>query len=103
MNRKPIWQLTNVETAVFNPRIIPDVVARAFVTEANKFPRDKVGGKDMFGIEWEYIEVAGGSMVKPGKPLLSDASDWKTKIKWPDIDSWDWEGSAKENESFFKY
>jgi hypothetical protein len=23
------------------------------------------GGKDMFGIEWEFIPVAGGSMVRP--------------------------------------
>lgn len=101
MNKKPIWQITNVETTMFNPRIFPDVIARAFVMEKNKFPREKFGGKDMFGIDWEYIEVAGGSMVKPGKPLLSDASDWKTKIVWPDIGSWDWEGSAKENESIF--
>ena len=49
----------------------------------------------MFGIEWVYVPVAGGSMVKPGNPLLKDANEWKEKLVWPDIDSWDWESSAK--------
>jgi hypothetical protein len=56
-----------------------------------------VGGKDMFGVEWEYLPVVGGSMVRPGNPVLEDANDWKEVIKFPDVDSWDWEGSAKEN------
>jgi hypothetical protein len=28
---------------------------------------------------------------------MSDANEWKDKIKWPDVDSWDWEASGKAN------
>jgi hypothetical protein len=54
----------------------------------------------MFGVEWVYIDSAGGSMVKPGKPLLTDINEWKDKIVWPDINSWDWAGSAKANKDY---
>ena len=55
----------------------------------------------MFGIEWEYIEVAGGSMVRPGKPFMDDAAEWYDRLVWPDIESWDREGSAKANSGRF--
>ncbi len=100
INKKPIWQVTSIESTAFCPSIFPDNVARAFMIEANPLPRDQYGGKDMFGIEWQYVETAQGSMVKPGSPFLNDANEWEEKLVWPDIDSWDWEGSAKANNTF---
>jgi hypothetical protein len=82
---------------MFAPRIYPDNIARALVSEADAMPPEEGGGPDIFGIEWEYIPVAGGSMVRPGKPLLADANEWEEKVVWPDIDSWDWEGSSIKN------
>lgn len=102
MSKKPVWQISNLENQIFTPRIVPDNVARAFVFEAEPFDAVKDGGgKDMFGIEWEYIEVAGGSMVRPGKPFMGDATEWYDKLVWPDIDSWDWKDSAKANNGTF--
>lgn len=43
------------------------------------------------------VPTADGSMVRPGKPFLSDANEWYDKLLWPDIESWDLEGSAEEN------
>ena len=98
LKRKPYWQVIGVESQIFTPRILPDNVARAFVLEAAPFDAVKEGGgPDMFGIEWEYIAQVGGSMVRPGKPLLEDANEWVEKVVWPDIEKWDWEGSAKIN------
>ncbi|MBN2038763.1 MAG: methyltransferase [Spirochaetes bacterium] len=95
---KPIWQfIGGVENRIFTPRILPDNVARAFIFEATPFDPNKGGGKDMFGMEWEYVPSAGGSMIRPGKPFMEDANEWYDKVVWPDINSWDWEGSAKEN------
>ena len=99
--RKPYWQaLGNVECRTFTPRVLPDNVARAFVFEATPFDPNKGGGKDMFGIEWEYVAQVGGSMVRPGKPFAEDAEELMKKVVWPDIDKWDWEGSAKENKDY---
>ncbi|MDR2957324.1 MAG: hypothetical protein LBU61_03965 [Coriobacteriales bacterium] len=53
------------------------------------------GTTDCFGIEWEYVEMAQGSIVHPGEPLLADANEWRDKIIIPDIDTWDWAGAAE--------
>ena len=96
-NREPVWQLMGIESRIFTPKLLPDNVARAFVLEDEPFDMSGGGGKDMFGIEWEYVPSAFGSMVRPGNPFLTDANEWRDKIVWPDIDSWDWESSAKRN------
>lgn len=98
--REPCWITTNVETKTFTPSVFPDNCARGFVFEGEVFPREKYGGMDMFGVEWEYIDVAGGSMVKPGNPLFDDVNEWKSKVVMPDIDSWDWAGSAEMNREY---
>lgn len=99
--RKPIWQIVDFDIQIFSPRIIPDNVARSFVYDAKPFDSNNGGGKDMFGIEWEYIPIAGGSMVRPGKAFMEDANEWYDKLQWPDIDNWDWEGSAEENKGSY--
>ena len=103
--RRAIWQVMlgiGVESKNFTPAINPDNVARAFVFDGTVVPgvSNLTGGKDLFGIEWEYIPTAGGSMVRPGKPFIEDANDIEKKVVWPDIDSWDWEGASKANEKY---
>ena len=100
--RNPIWQITGSEEALFSPACVPDNVARSLVIEARAFDPLQGGGKDMFGIEWEYVPVAGGSMVRPGKPFLEDAGEWYDKLVWPDPDTWDWKGTAEANREFLK-
>ena len=97
-DKDPVWLMTSVETETFTPRVIPDNVARGFVFEKGEpYDVSKYGGKDMFGIEWVYVPMAGGSMVKPGNPTMEDVNDWKDIIKLPDIDAWDWAASAERN------
>jgi hypothetical protein len=101
IENKIVWIPYGVETGVFTPQIIPDNIARGFVIEKNMMPPEEYGGFDMFGIEWEFVPVAGGSMEKPGNPHpLEDANDWKEKIVFPDINSWDWDKSGRENKEF---
>jgi len=103
--RKPWWQIMQaMDAQIFTPRIIPDNIARAFCFdgEGHLQAEDHALAKDMFGVEWEYIAQVGGSMVRPGVPMLEDISEWREKIVWPDVDSWDWEGSAKANEQFLR-
>jgi hypothetical protein len=98
--KKPVWQITGLEQAIFSPSVNPDNIARAFVFDGSGFPMGTGGGPDMFGIEWEYIAQVGGSMVRPGKPFLQDAGEWYDKVVWPDIEKWDWEKAARENAPF---
>lgn len=97
-DHNPIWVPLGTESNMLCPAINLDNVARAFVFESEPFDNaGKGGGPDIFGVEWVYVPTAGGSMVKPGNPILEDANDWKKVLKFPDVDSWDWEGSAKKN------
>ena len=84
----------------FNPRIFPDAEARASIRDGGEPKVHPEGFPDMFGITWVFVEVAGGSMVKPGAPLLSTMNEWKEKVVWPDIDSWDWEGQKALSREF---
>jgi hypothetical protein len=97
----PVWLPVSADSAMMTPRIDPDNIARAFAFEANPLsPEEMVGGKDRHGIDWVYVPSAGGSMVKPGNPVLKDVNDWEKVIQFPDIEAWDWEGSAKSNEEY---
>ncbi len=105
-DRKPIWQVMTTlgpEAKMFNPSCNPDCVARASIFDATVVEgvSNLSGGKDLFGIEWEYIPAAMGCMVRPGKPFISDANEIKDKVTWPDIESWDWVGCQKANERYF--
>ena len=102
-NEMPLWIPTGSDRRNFMPRIDPDNVARVSVFEAQPLTdEEKTGGKDKFGIDWVYVPVAGGSMVKPGNPFLDDANDWEKLLKFPDLDTWDWEGSLAANETELK-
>lgn len=100
-NKDGVWLPTDIESGVFCPNIIPDNKARGFVIEKNMIDPATFGGLDMFGVEWVYVPVAGGSMEKPDNPhLMSDVNDWEDVIKFPDVDSWDWKGSAEANKEY---
>ncbi len=100
--REPYWQVGGGDMKMMTPKVNPDNIARAFVFEAERVPAQPgVLVPDMFGIEWEYIPAAGGSMVRPGKPFAEDANELLEKVQWPDVDSWDWAGSAEANKDYF--
>lgn len=102
--REPVWQCCGmgVEYFSFNPAVNPDNIARAYVIDATarKDKQGQAGGKDMFGIEWEYEPSVGGSMVRPGNVFAETADELLEKTVWPDVDAWDWAGSAEANKNF---
>lgn len=105
--KQPVWQVMTAmgtEAQLFCPSCNPDCVARASVFDGTVVPgvSNLSGGRDIFGIEWEYIPSAMGCMVRPGRPFITDVGELAEKIIWPDIDSWDWEGCRKANETYFK-
>ena len=99
----PLWMPSYPEIKMFNPQIVPENIARAIVVEMNPYnPKDDPTPfhKDFFGVEWEYVPTAGGSMVRPGKPFLEDLEDWEEKIIPPDLSQYDWEGCVANNQPF---
>ena len=102
IDRRPVWLPNRYETQEFSPRVLPDNIARGMVCDGEPFDHaTEAGGLDMFGVDWVYEPIAGGSMEKPGQePLLEDVNDWKELIKFPNVEEWPWEEGALANRDF---
>lgn len=85
-DKHPYWLPLPGDSAIILPSIYNDNLGRG----------GPEGVTDVFGIEWEWVESAGGSIVRPGEPFLKNANEWPDKIKIPDIDAWDWAAEAEK-------
>lgn len=56
--------------------------------------RAEAGGKDWFGVEWEFVPLALAAMVKPGTKVLTDITKWREQVRFPDLDAIDWASAA---------
>ena len=94
---------TSFDTVKFLPEMIPENVARGMVVQQHALDPAFYGGQGFFGIDWVYDPAAGGSIETV--PLFRDLDDligWEEKIRFPDWDSFDWEGCRRENEQFLR-
>ncbi|MDR1727862.1 MAG: methyltransferase [Acidobacteriota bacterium] len=88
--KDPYWFPTSAEMAMF----VPDVYNNNLGRGSLDLP-DGALTRDAFGIDWQFVASAGGAIERPGQaPLLADANEWKDKIKFPDVDAWDWAGAV---------
>ena len=86
-DKHPYWMVTMSDSGFFFPDLYNMKLGRGNLLGG--------GTTDVFGLVWEWVEIAQGSIVHPGAPLLANANEWKDKIVMPDIDSWDWAGEAE--------
>lgn len=93
---RPLWLPHINEVVIVTPSCIPDSWARGKVSGVGLPPDEKFGGPDMFGVQWIYDPVSGGSTVRPGNPIVKDLEHWEDYITFPDIEQWDWAASAEE-------
>ncbi|MBQ6602316.1 MAG: methyltransferase [Eubacterium sp.] len=93
-----LWIPTMSDTLTIESRVNIDHIARAEVMDMGEpLALEDKGGKDMFGIEWVFVPQVGGSMVKPGTPVLDDVNDWPEIIKFPDVEAMDWAACKELN------
>ncbi|MDR0906770.1 MAG: methyltransferase [Oscillospiraceae bacterium] len=85
-DRHPYWLPLPGDATMMIPNLYNELLGRG----------GPAGTTDAFGIEWEWVPSAGGSIVRPGDPFMADANEWKDKIKIPDIDKWDWAAEAEK-------
>lgn len=100
---KPMYIPVITDMLPFAPRLIVDNLVRAWALEVEScLPgTDCDGGKDMFGVQWDYVPVTAGSMVRGGNPLVKDVTHWEDYVKFPDLNALDWERSRRVNEKLF--
>ncbi|MCF0141895.1 MAG: hypothetical protein HUJ75_00800, partial [Parasporobacterium sp.] len=95
MDKKAMWMPSSQELAMWNPGILADNVARAFVMEGSfGLPTDLIN-KDYFGIDWEYVPTVNGAIVHPGSPKVPEITEWEKYIEFPNLDDLDWASAAK--------
>lgn len=89
---KALWFPMVSESMYVESRANPDHIARAEIRDMGpeQKPEEK-GGPDLFGINWTFVPMVGGSMETPGQDLLEDVNDWKDFVKFPDIDALAWD------------
>lgn len=84
--KMPLWVPNqDLDNNAIQPLVMPDARARNF------------GGTDWFGIEWMYEPNTKAAMVKPGFKRLSDITNWREEIVWPDLSAIDWQKDYEEN------
>ena len=87
--KTPMWIPSPGEMATIKVDCDPENVARS-----------PSGGVDGYGVEWIFVETAGGAMVKPGNPKVTDINEWEKTVTVPDPDTWDWAGAyAKQKDA----
>lgn len=85
--KQPFWMPVSSEIKMAASSVYSDNLGRGMGHD----------NTDAFGIEWEYIPTVGGSIVRPGEPLLKDIREWKDKIHFPDLDAYDWAADAAKS------
>lgn len=82
----PLWAPNQIlDNNAIQPEIMLDAKARNH------------GGIDWFGIEWEYEPLTKAAMVKPGTRALSDLTNWREEVKFPDLSAIDWAKDYEEH------
>ena len=83
--KTPMWIPSPGEMATIKVDCDPENVARS-----------PSGGVDGYGVEWIFVQTAGGAMVKPGNPKVTDITRWEEAVTVPDPDNWDWAGACEK-------
>jgi hypothetical protein len=64
----------------------------------NDRPMFTFSGKDWFGVDWTYVESAGGQMVTPNTFIMDDPIEWEDKLIFPKLDEMDFTPGRQEAE-----
>lgn len=89
--KTPLWIPSPGEWISVRVEVDPDNIARS--------PKE---GIDSWGVPWQWVEVVGGPMVRPGNPVCPDINEWEKYLTVPNPDEWDWKGFAEETLPKFK-
>lgn len=89
------------DITLLRPRINADVVACQLISDGGpRMHYDSMVNPGLFGIMWEYVPVAMGATVHPGKPMIEDIDRWEDLIHFPNLDELDWEGQAEMSRAY---
>lgn len=107
--KKPYWipryaVVGDSDISAFRPRENGDnIVNHQIFDGGDYFDYTGLGNvmlSSWFEIIWEYIPECAGATVRPGSPKIADINKWEEVLKFPDLDSIDWEACGKRNKEY---
>jgi hypothetical protein len=74
----------------------------------NDRPAFGVSAKDWFGVDWTFVETAGGQMVTPNTFIMDDPLQWEERLLFPRFEKMDFtpgreEAAAKVDSSVMNF
>lgn len=83
----PVWVPNSM--AEFNSTMLAVLNG---MPEADWSRKDRYDYNDWFGVPWMYVSEVGGPMLKPNTQFMDDITEWETKVKFPNLDDYDFDG-----------
>ena len=86
--RENLMRALNHEKPVWMPDLYRDSQFVTCRSSRDMAPSKGAAGRDWFGTNYIYSDTAGCNM--PAGGVLNDVTEWREKIRWPDLASMDW-------------
>jgi len=98
--KENFWRAAKRHNPVWVPNSSTDIQGTMLaytngMPEADFTRRERYYFTDWFGLEWMFVPEAGGPMLKPGFQLMDDITEWETKVKFPNLNDYDWKGNCE--------
>lgn len=79
------------------PKFVPNMLSDAGIVlplvDADRYSGN-TRGYDDWGVEWIFVPEQNAPMPVPGKYVFEEMSEWREKVKIPDLDAIDWKKQA---------
>ena len=85
----PLWVPNSA--AEFNGGLYSLVIG---APEADFTKRVRHTFNDWFGVEWTFVPEVGGPIVTPGTHFMTDITEYKEVVKFPNYDDYDFAGNS---------
>ena len=98
--RENFWRAAKRHNPVWIPNSSTDI-NMAMLSMVNGMPEADFTSKvrkdftDWFCVPWTFIPEAGGPMLKPGTQFMDDITEWEKKVKFPNLNDYDFKGCCE--------
>ncbi|MCQ2439185.1 MAG: hypothetical protein MJ074_05450 [Oscillospiraceae bacterium] len=90
--RENLMMALNHEKPMWMPSLYADAQIVTCKTSRDMAPTKEAAGFDWFGTRYDYSAVLNCNMPNGG--VMDDITQWREKVKWPDMDALDWTHDA---------